>query len=239
MQPSIAFCSRCRGMEVAWNKRYIVHWLLCKQGLRNAARLAGLAFITVALLLAFPTPNASGLSGGNALQPIQEAGLQGSVALVSTAVRSMDTFLKLHQVREANRSRLAQSIVASARKYNLNAMLIASIMIVESRGNPFAISGKDSIGLMQIHLPTWGQAAERENYNLLKIEDNVDFGARILHNYVRQFGLWEGVKRYNGYFANNPVSEQSAEEYAAKVRRIFELQQAAISGDLASSLSQP
>lgn len=238
MQPSIAFCSRCRGMRVDLNKRYIVHWLLCQQGLRYTARLAGLAIFTVALLLAFPAPSASVLSNERTLEPVQEAGLQGSVTLAGVAVRSMDAFLRQHQVREVHRGRLAQSIVASARKYNLNAMLIASIMIVESRGNPFAISGKDSIGIMQIHLPTWGQAAERENINLLKIEDNIDFGARILHDYVRRFGLWEGVKRYNGYFANNPASEQSAEAYVAKVRRIFEFQQSAAPADLASSLSQ-
>ena len=30
---------------------------------------------------------------------------------------------------------------------------------------------------MQIHLPTWGLTADREDINLFKIEDNIDFGA--------------------------------------------------------------
>jgi soluble lytic murein transglycosylase-like protein len=141
----------------------------------------------------------------------------------------MDAFLKRHEVREANRSRLAESIVTSARKYNLSPRLIASIMIVESRGNPFAISGKDAIGIMQIHLPTWGRTVDREGVNLFKIEDNIDFGARILKTYIRQFGLWQGVKKYNGFVADDPASEQSAQQYVAKVQQVYEFQQLASS----------
>lgn len=97
-------------------------------------------------------------------------------------------------------------------------------MIVESGGNPLAISGKHSIGVMQIHLPTWGQIADREGLNLLSIEDNIELGSRILKNYIRQFGLWEGVKRYNGFLADDPTSQQSAQDYVAKVQRIYEVQ---------------
>jgi soluble lytic murein transglycosylase-like protein len=229
MHPRIAFCSRCRGMKVGWNKRYIFHWLLCKRWLRNSSRLASLALLTAALLLTFPEPSAYVFSDGRPEHPIQEAGIQASALSVGLAVGSMDTFLKRNEVREANRSRLAKSIETSARKYNLNPRLIASIMIVESRGNPFAITGKNAIGIMQIHLPTWGYTADREGINLFKIEDNIDFGARILKNYIRQFGLWEGVKRYNGLVPDDPTSQQSAQEYVAKVQRVYELEQPAAS----------
>jgi soluble lytic murein transglycosylase-like protein len=120
---------------------------------------------------------------------------------------------------------VALSVVRSARRHNLDPRLIASIVIVESRANPFAISSRDSIGIMQVHLPTWGRKADGEGINLFKIEDNVDFGARILKDYVRQSGLWEGVKRYKGWFPDNPQSESSAEEYVAKVQRIYGYQQ--------------
>jgi soluble lytic murein transglycosylase-like protein len=229
MQPRIAFCGRCRGMRIGWNKRFIFHWLLCRQWFHNSVRLGSLASLMVALLLAFPEPRASVSSSSSLGQPVQEAGFQSSVMSVGPAARSMDAFLERHEVREANRSRLAESIVTSARKYNLNPRLIASIMIVESGGNPFAISGKDAIGVMQIHLPTWGETADHEGINLLKIEDNIDFGARILKNYIRQFGLWEGVKRYSGFFADDPTSEQSAQEYVAKVQSVYEFLQPAAS----------
>src|SRR5262249_27630804 len=130
-----------------------------------------------------------------------------------------------NSVDKAHRSQVAASIVASAKKYNLDARLIGSIVIVESRANPFAISDKDSVGMMQIHLPTWGQTAVREGINLFKIEDNVDFGARILKNYVRQFGLWEGVKRYKGWIPDDPASQQSADDYVARVQRVYGLPQ--------------
>ena len=150
-----------------------------------------------------------------------------AVIKVPAAVRSMEGFLKLHKVNAADRSRLAKSILASAKKYNLNPRLLASVMIVESRGNPFAVSGQDAVGLMQIHLPTWGQTADREDINLFKVEDNIDFGARILQGYVRRFGVWEGVKRYNGFIPGNPVWEESAQRYLSKVQAVGGFQESA------------
>ena len=225
MQPRFAFCNRCRGMRVGWNKRYVLHRILCKQWLRDSSRLGSLAVLMAVLLVAFPQPNGSAFSADRPEELVQEPGFQTVVMSVGPAVRSMEAFLTSHGVGQANRVRLASSIVNSARRYDLNPRLLASIMIVESHGNPFAISGKDAIGIMQIHLPTWGYIADREGINLLKIEDNIDFGARILKNYVRQFGVWDGLKRYNGFFANDPTSEQSAQEYAEKVQRVYEFQQ--------------
>jgi soluble lytic murein transglycosylase-like protein len=157
-------------------------------------------------------------------QPVQEPAFQKAVMSVGPAVRSMEVFLKSHGVGEANCLRLASSIVNSAKKYNVNPRLIASVIIVESRGNPFAISEKNAIGIMQIHLPTWGTTADREGINLLKIEDNIDFGTRILKNYILQSGVWDGVKRYNGFVADDRPSEQSAQEYVDKVQRLYEFQ---------------
>ena len=147
--------------------------------------------------------------------------------VVTPAVRSMEGFLKRHKVAEENRIRLAKALLASAKKYDLNPRLLASIMIVESRGDQFAVSGKDAVGLMQIHLPTWGETVDRENVNLFRIEDNIDFGARILQNYVRRFGMWEGVKRYNGLIPGDPVWEESAAAYLTKVQNVYETQPAA------------
>ena len=227
MQSRVAFCNRCRGMQVGFNKRYVLHRIFCQQWLSDSSRLGSLALLMAVLLVAFPEPNASVLSADRREEPVQEPSFQRVVMSVGPAVRSMEAFLTSHGVVQANCVRLASSIVDSARKYNLNPRLIASIIIVESRGNPFAISSKDAIGIMQIHLPTWGSTADREGINLLRIEDNIDFGARILKNYIRQFGVWEGVKRYNGFLVNDLTSEQSAQEYVEKVQRLYEFQPAA------------
>jgi soluble lytic murein transglycosylase-like protein len=101
-------------------------------------------------------------------------------------------------------------------------------MIVESRGNPFAISGQDAVGIMQIHLPTWGNTADRENINLLKIEDNIDFGARILKDYIRRFGDSEGIRRYNGFIPGEPTWEKSSQEYLDKVQQVYDFQPAPV-----------
>jgi soluble lytic murein transglycosylase-like protein len=142
--------------------------------------------------------------------------------VISSAERSMDGFLKRHKVADENRARLAKAILASARKYDLNPRLVASVMIVESRGDQFAVSGAEAVGLMQIHLPTWGATVDRENINLFRIEDNIDFGTRILKDYVRRFGIWEGVKRYNGFIPGDPIWEESAAAYLAKVQEVYE-----------------
>jgi soluble lytic murein transglycosylase-like protein len=199
--------------------------MTCKEWVSKSSKLLILTIVLSVLVLGFPTPSAYVFSGSGSVQAIEEAGLKPnfvSVALPSDpAVTTIETFLKKYDVHENHRTRVAKAIVASSRKYDLDARLIASIMIIESRANPFAISKLDSIGIMQIHLPTWGQQAEREGINLFKIEDNVDLGSRILKDYVHRFGLWEGVKRYNGWNPDNPESFQAAEDYLAKVQRIY------------------
>ena len=222
---AIAFCSRCRGMKVGWNARYVMHCMICKEWISKSSKLLIITVLLTVLVIGFPTPGAFVFSVDGIEAPAPKAPLQGSVAaLIDPAVRTMETFLKGYGVDPVHLSRVAASIVKSARKHNLDPRLIASIVIVESRANPFAISSRDSIGIMQVHLPTWGRMADREGVNLFKIEDNVDFGAGILKTYVQQSGLWAGVKRYNGWLAGNPESENSASEYLAKVQRIYGVQ---------------
>jgi soluble lytic murein transglycosylase-like protein len=230
---SIAFCSRCRGMKVGWNARYILHCMSCKEWMSKSSKLLILTIVLSVLVLGFPTPSAFVFSGPGAVHSIEEAGLQIPVALSSNpAVTAIESFLKKNDVEESHQNRVARAIVTSSKKYDLDARLIASIMIVESRANPFAISNLESIGIMQIHLATWGQQAEREGINLFKIEDNVDLGSRILKDYIHRFGLWEGVKRYNGWNPDNPESFQAANDYLAKVQHIYGVEKASLSSAL-------
>lgn len=222
MQSRMASCSRCRGTRSGLNKRTILHLLLCKRWLGSSSRLMGLVVITATWLLAFPESRTSVFSAERSLPHVQEARVQAAPASVSRAIRTIEAFLERNKVAESNRRRLAESIVASAKKHNLNPRLLASIMIVESRGNPHAISGQAAVGVMQIHVATWGETADREDINLFRIEDNVDFGARILKNYVSRFGVWDGVKRYNGFIPGDPIWEESAQRYLTKVQEVYE-----------------
>jgi soluble lytic murein transglycosylase-like protein len=232
---SIVFCNRCRGMRVGWNVPFFFHCVMCEEWVSKSSKLLILTVILAVFIFSYPTPSTSVFSGVGMEQPIQAATFQGPVppsslmelatSVPDPAIGRIKVFLKGYGVDESRIVRVAESIVASAKKHNLDPRLIASIMIVESRANPFAISGKDAIGIMQIHLPTWGHTADREGINLFNIEDNIEFGTRILKDYARRFGLWEGVKRYKGWVADDPESEHSAEEYLAKVQRVYAFRQ--------------
>src|SRR6476620_5019359 len=102
MQPRVAFCNRCRGMRVGWNRRYVLHRIFCKQWLHDSSRLGSLAFLMAVLLVAFPEPNASVLSADRPRQPVPERSYQTAVMSVSPAVLSMEAFLKNHGVGETN-----------------------------------------------------------------------------------------------------------------------------------------
>ena len=227
MQPKIriTLCNRCGGMKLGWNKRYMKHWLWCKQGRRPPGlevwcslwRLSPWFSRTQRLSDLSPGAGAAGAEEGKRFRN-RDSDSGGTPGPLN------ECFSRAHKVSEENRGRLAQSLVESARKHGLNPKLLASVMIVESRGNPSAISGQDAVGIMQIHLPTWGEKADRENINLLKIEDNVDFGARILKDYVSRFGLSGGVRRYNGYIPGEPVWEESSQRYLEKVQQVYEIQ---------------
>ncbi len=220
MQP-VAFCTRCRGMKVGWNSRYARHRLICQQWISRTSKwliLAGL----LAFLVLYPTPSVLVSSDLSPDQSVEEAAFDAlPLAAPSPAVSAIAAFLEKYKVDTAHRKRIAEAIVASGRKYNVDPRLVASIMIVESRANPFAISTSDSIGIMQIHLPTWGHTADREGINLFKIEDNVDLGVRILRDYIQRHGLWDGVRRYKGWNSEDPLSTQSVEEYIQKIQRIY------------------
>ena len=74
---------------------------------------------------------------------------------------------------------------------------------------------------MQIHLPTWGRLADQQGINLFKIEDNVDFGVRILSGYItpiRNVG-WRDA-HYQGLDRMIPI-QQAAAEYVQKVQKVY------------------
>ena len=222
MEP-IAFCSRCRGMRVGCNRRYILHCLTCKEIVYRPAKLFILTLILSSFIFAFPVNTGILLSDldpvpQTSANPVAEASLAPAL---DPAVHNIDHLLSLYGVGDEHRGRVATAIVETSRKHNIDAKLVASIVIVESRANPFAISDSNSIGIMQIHLSTWGATADEEDINLFKVEDNIVFGVRILKSYVAQYGLWPGVMRYKGW-TDTPESRQKADDYVQKIKQIYQ-----------------
>ena len=221
---AFAFCIRCRGINVGFNKRYISHCLTCRKWLAKSYKLLILMVVVVAFLVKFPA--STSLLFDQISKPEQtslaEAGFIAAVPAPGpmAAIGKISAMLEKYDVDARIRERVAKAIVVSGLKYNVDPRLIASIIIVESGANPFAISESDSVGIMQIHLPTWGSFADSQGINLFKIEDNADLGVRILSGYITAHGTWGGVASYLGQ-TDSPESQRAAAEYVQKVQKIY------------------
>lgn len=218
MQP-FAFCNRCRGMKVGWNRRYILHCLVCLEWLAKTTKTLVLTGLLSSFVFAFPV--STGVGPDVAVLRLPKA-LEASNAIrIIEQTAKLEEMLSPYEADAVRRGQVIRAILASSDKYNIDPLLVASIVIVESGANAFAVSEADSVGIMQIHLGTWGETAVKENINLFKIEDNVDLGVRILRDYIADSDTWEGVARYRGKNADDPLSVQTAQEYVEKVQKIY------------------
>ncbi len=225
MRP-IVFCDRCRGIEVGWNRKYLTHGLVCGGGLSKSLRILIYTAATAIFISTFPTSTAvvhSDQADTNIELPIVSGPGGDFDAISDPAVEAIEGHLRRHaRVSETERSRIARAVVTSARKHDVDPFLVASVLVVESSANPFAISGKDAVGIMQIHVPTWGTLVDSEQINLFRVEDNVDLGTRILKDYISRHGLWTGLTRYLG--ASGPTEE--AQAYVGRIQRLYSDRQA-------------
>lgn len=101
--------------------------------------------------------------------------------------------------------RYSDLVGRTAYECGISARLLAAVIVVESSGRADAVSGKNSIGLMQVNPRVWGHRKD-----LYDPAFNVSMGAHILRQYVGRYGLVEGLHRYNGL--GNPTNS-----YAVKV----------------------
>jgi hypothetical protein len=219
------FCPRCGWIDKGRNTRYVVHGLRCGNSFSRRSTLVIVALVLL-LQVGLLSSNAIGFFGKAVDAPVENSVRESSMVPAAVSrpdpgIKAIDALLKKFEVNRGRRERLAGAIVRSSRKHSLDPRLVASIMIVESRGNPFAISRSNAVGIMQIHVPTWSRTIDEEGINLFNIEDNIDFGVRILGNYVKQYGHEEGIKRYNGWRPGSPESAQNAERYLQKVQQIY------------------
>jgi len=211
-------------MKVGYNKRYVFHCLLCRSWIARSSKLLVLSAVLLSFIFKYPI--STGLFK-DISQPeqgsVSEAAFIPSVAEPGQ-VASISELLARYGVDAGQRDRVAKAISASSLKYNVDPKLVASVIIVESGANPFAVSGSDAVGIMQIHLPTWGLLAEQQGINLFKIEDNADLGVRILSGYIKSYGEWVGVSHYLGK-TDDPESQRAAAEYVQKVQKVYGLKQ--------------
>jgi soluble lytic murein transglycosylase-like protein len=216
MQP-VAFCNRCRGIKVGWNRRYLTHCLVCRKWLAKSFKTTVLTGFFSSFVFVFPTAVAPALPGVSVTPAVAFA---NAAALRAEKTAAVEKMLTKHGADKDRLPRVVRAIMASSSRHGVDPRLVASIMIVESNADPYAVSEADSVGLMQIHLGTWGTIADEQNVNLFKVEDNVEFGVRILRDYIKASDTWEGVARYRGK-TDAPESQRAALEYVQKVQRIY------------------
>ncbi len=111
---------------------------------------------------------------------------------------------------------LSKIIVHHARDKKIDPKLVAAVIVVESRGNPLAISNAKSVGLMQIHLPTWASEIDFSQKNPFNPDTNIELGTSILAGYLKKSGnLHAALSAYEG--SNN----SGISDYSNKVMEIY------------------
>lgn len=114
--------------------------------------LAGLAWLS----LSTGGAPAGDLNSSRADRFAAEAPWTPEVPAIETALRELEAPLSRLEA-----SRVARTLVAEARRASFSPEFVLAVIQVESGGDPFAISSKGALGLMQL-LPTTGRAVAAE-----------------------------------------------------------------------------
>ena len=111
-------------------------------------------------------------------------------------------------------------IETAAEKYGVDALLIASVMLQESGGQPEVMSSSGAVGLMQV-MPRDGISATFQCVNgpcfasrptIAELKDpafNVDYGVRLLSGLIARHGdIREALKSYGPYDVGYRYADQ-------------------------------
>jgi soluble lytic murein transglycosylase-like protein len=206
MYQRILFCHKChRSMFVGLNRRYFCH--LVKHTAINKLLIL---LAVLGLISLYPSTIS-----------IMSAKKIGLASYVSDKEFRQEKIVQATLKRFANVngvevSNLSKIIVRHSLQKKLDPKLVAAIIVVESNGNPLAISGSKSVGIMQIHLPTWSNVVDFTEKNPFDPEVNIEIGTGILANYLkRSKDVESALVAYEG---SHDIAES---EYLAKVMEIY------------------
>jgi soluble lytic murein transglycosylase-like protein len=202
----IVFCPKCRrSMFVGLNTRYVIH--LARHTMVNKL----LIFLTATVLISMAPSTISIMSA-------KRAGLATYISeeqyrqerIVQTTLRRHSN-IKLEEI-----SKLSKIIVRHAENKKLDPKLVASIIVVESRGKPTAISEAKAVGLMQIHVPTWRNVVDFTENNPFDPDVNIELGTAILADYLSRYkDLRTALAAYEG------IQDPTKTEYPIKVMEVY------------------
>jgi len=97
------------------------------------------------------------------------------------------------------RVRFLEAVRYAALREGLRPRIVLAVIEVESRFNPYAISSKGAMGLMQV-MPFWAKQLGEPNANLFTMRTNLRMGCHILRHYLNQHNgnLFAALAAYNG-----------------------------------------
>lgn len=131
--------------------------------------------------------------------------------------------------RAARAAQLARCFEASGKRWGVDPTLLQAIARVESDFNAQAThvnnDGSTDFGVMQVnssHLPRLNIVGITSADLLRDACLNIDVGASILADTVRQFGAtWRAVGAYGAGNSGSPAKEHARGQYAGKVYRVL------------------
>lgn len=136
----------------------------------------------------------------------QEKAIEGTGVVVDATT---SIIMRDGKIPENVAKRYAVWVYEAAFKYNVDPLLILSVMRVESQFDYKVISSGGAIGLLQV-IHSW-HAEKTTKVGLFDPKNNIEVGARILKEYAgRSHSDVETLLRYNGSLGQAPV-------YAVKV----------------------
>lgn len=92
-----------------------------------------------------------------------------------------------------------EMVAQEAIRAGIDPRMLAATIVVESSCNQYAVSNRGAVGYMQVVPRVWKNRYDiAGQYNLFNDRDNLHVGATILSELVQNYGVWEGVRRYQG-----------------------------------------
>jgi soluble lytic murein transglycosylase-like protein len=202
----IVFCPKCRrSMFVGLNTRYVIH--LARHTMVNKL----LIFLTATVLISMAPSTISIMSAKRAGLATYISEEQYRQERIVQATLRRHSNIKLEEI-----SKLSKIIVRHAENKKLDPKLVASIIVVESRGKPTAISEAKAVGLMQIHVPTWRNVVDFTENNPFDPDVNIELGTAILADYLSRYkDLRTALAAYEG------IQDPTKTEYPIKVMEVY------------------
>ena len=97
------------------------------------------------------------------------------------------------------RLRLLEEVRYAALREGLRPRIVLAVIEVESSFDPYAVSPKGALGLMQV-MPFWKKRLGKPTANLFQVRTNLRIGCHILRHYLNrhQGDLFAALAAYNG-----------------------------------------